>query len=510
VNAAAPTAQGAAARSQGLGLLAGCALVQSLALGLSPIAPAADWPEHLALATQLVRLWSGDPSATARFAVNPATHNAGVHYLVAALGQWIGVDLAGRLVLASYPPLLLGAAALLLRGRGLDGARALALVPAVLGFSLGWGLLNFCLATALGWALVGLVLGQIERPRAWRAALIGAGALLLGFTHVMAMLLTSLVAAVAGAELWWRRGRGLRPLGLVALAGLPLLAGCLYDLRVYALHTAADAGAYVSPIAPEFEPSLLSKLGIFGALLGGMFPGYPDTILCWGIVALLIAGIAGSWRARGGALRGPLLLLVALYLLIPSIFFNTHLVFQRLPQWALVGALLALPAWPGERRWLRAVGLLATLHTALVPVFFGLHARETWGALEVLRALPPGAMVTGLIEEPRTAGIRMHTLSHAPALAVVRGAEDEAYSFARWMGLPVVYRPAGHPLFSAASWEHDARRYEPESALARQYPVVLLRSAQPTEGSEQMALRLVGPRCRVLARSGGWALVDTR
>jgi hypothetical protein len=505
--------------------------VQSLALLLSPVAPAADWPEHLALATQMIRIWSGDPSATARFAINAATHNAGVHYLVALLGQWIGVDLAGRLVLASYPPLLLGAVVILLRGRGLDGARALALVPAVLGFSLGWGLINFCLASALGWALIGLVLGQIERPRAWRAALIGAGALLLGVTHVMAMLLTALVAAVGGVELWWRRGRGLRSLAVVALAGLPLLAGCLYDLRVYALHTAADAGAYLSPSAPEFEPSLRAKLGIFGALLGGMFTGYPDTVLCWGVVALLIGGVVGAWRASppgplslpgegepqaegggrgGGALIGPLLLLIALYLLVPSLFFNTHLVFQRLPQWVLVGALLAMPAWPGERRWQRAAGWLAALHTALVPVFFGLHARETRGAPEVLRALPPGAMVTGLIEEPRTAGIRMHTLSHAPALAVVQGAEDEAYSFARWMGLPVVYRPAGRAPFSPASWEHDARRYDPESALARRYPVVLLRSAQPAEDSEQMARRLVGPRGRVLARSGSWALVDTR
>ncbi len=504
--------EGAGEEKRSLRLVAACAIVQSLALGLSPVAPAADWPEHLALATQLIRLWSGDPSTAEIVAVNPATHNAGVHYLVAALGQAIGVDLAGRLVLASYPILLLGAVVFLLRGRGLSSARALALVPAVIGFSLGWGLINFCLATALGWSLVALVLGQIERPRAWRAALIGAAALLLGVTHVMAMLLTALVAAVAGVELWWRRGRGLRQLAIVALAGLPLLAGCLYDLRVYALHTATDAAAYVSPIAPEFEPSLRSKLGIFGALLGGMFTGYPDTFLCWGIVALLLAALVASWRAttEAPALRSPLLLLAALYVLVPSIFFNTHLVFQRLPQWVLVGALLAIPTWAGERRWRRAIGFLALIHTAMVPVFFGLHARETAGVAEVLRALPPGAMVTGLIEEPRTAGIRMHTLSHAPALAVVAGARDEAFSFARWMGLPVIYRSAGRTIFPPVSWEHNAHGYDPESALARRFPLVLLRSAQPGEGSDQMALRLVGPRGRVLARSGSWALVDTR
>ncbi|MCU0656968.1 MAG: hypothetical protein MUF64_17450 [Polyangiaceae bacterium] len=495
------------------GLVALAALALGACVAAMPFPPATDWPQHLALAALLRRLWDGDPVATALFAPNPATHNAGVHLLLAAAARWVPVTTAGRLLLGCYPPLLLLAVARLLRRLDLPAWRALLLVPAVLGFSFGWGLINFCLGSALAWLLVEGVLAQIERPSPGRALAIAAGSLALGVTHVMAMLLACLVAAVAGVERALRAPRRAAALARAALAGLLLLPGCIYDLHIYFLHTSKDPGAYTSPAGWAGEPGVLSKLGIFGALLSGLFTGNGDTVIAWLVVALL-AGLA--WAARGAGrspLLGPLPLLLALYLATPSVFFNTHLVFQRLPQWALVAAVAALPALRGRAEGLGRRGALglAGVYLAALPVQLGLHAREAGGALEVLASTPVGVCVTGVIEEPRTAGARVHALVHAAALAVPAGASEDAFSFARWMGLPVVYRPGLGPPYPERSWEHDGRRYSALDPLARRCPVALVRSAWPEEPEGVLRARLFsGVPARVLARSGAWWLVDTR
>lgn len=488
------------------------ALLLGVGLAALPVPPATDWPQHLALSTLLGRLWQGDPVTSAVFAANPATHNAGVHLLLAALSRWVSPLDTGRLLLGLYPPLLLLAASRLLRRLGLPAWRALLLVPAVLGFSLGWGLINFCLGTVLAWLLLDVLLAQIERPRLPRAALLAAGSLALGVTHVMAMLLACLVASVAALERVVRSPSPPRALARAAAAGALLLPGCLYDLRVYFLHTSADASAYISPPSWPDEPGLVRKLGLLGALLSGLFTSYADTVLAWCVVGLLLA-LAWLARGRRSPLISPLLLLAALYFATPSVVFNTHLIFQRLPLWMLLAALLALPPLPASaealgRRW--ALGI-SGLYLALLPVHLLLHHRETRGALEVLRAVPPGSCVTGGIEEARTLGVRLHTLTHVAALAIPLGASDEAFSFARWMGLPVVYRPERRPPYPERSWEHDGRRYDPESPLARRCPVVVLRSAWPEEPEEHLIRRVFGARqARVLARSGGWWLFDTR
>jgi hypothetical protein len=488
------------------------AVILGVSVAAMPLPPATDWPQHLALSALLQRLWSGDPGASAIFLSNPATHNAGVHLLLAALARWISPLDAGRLVLGLYPPLLLLAATRLLRRLDLPPWRALLLVPAVLGFSFGWGLINFCLGTALAWLLVEAVLAQIERPRLARGVLLAAGSLALGLTHVMAMLLACLVAAVAAFERIARSPDPRRALARAAFAGLLLLPGCLYDLRVYFLHTNADAGAYTSPGAWPDEPGIFRKLGLLGALLSGLFSSYADTVLAWLVVALLLA-LAWAARRLSSALLAPLLLLGALYVLTPSVFFNTHLIFQRLPQWMLMAALVALPPLPAAaealgRRW----GLLlAGAYLALLPPHLLLHHREARGALEVLRAVPRGVCVTGVIEEARTRGIRLHTLTHAAALAIPAGASDEAFSFARWIGLPVVYRKEQRPPYPERSWEHEGRSYDPEAPLARRCPVVLVRSGWVDEPTAPLLLRLFGERkARLLARSGAWFLVDTR
>jgi hypothetical protein len=517
-------------------LLVACAAALALCVLLSPIAPCIDWPQHLALSAVLGRLWRGEAGAGAVFALNGATHNAGAHFFVAALGGLIGVRAAGAVFLALYPPLLLLGVWRLLVQQGLPGARALLVVPAALGFSFGWGFGNFCMASALSWLLLAPLLSQVERLTARRALVLAVGSLVVGATHVMAMLLLCVTAASAGAERAVRlhlraraEGRagasGGLAVGRLLAAGAPLLAGCAWDLRVLFAHLAQDSASYSTPQAAAAfdEPGLLRKAALFGSLLSGLFTTYADSAVAWMAVALLLVAAAvavregGDVASPGAPLRLPLAALGAFYLLVPSVFANTHLVFQRAAQWVLCAALLALPALrPAREAWLaRAAGALAALYAfALLPLHLGVHAAESRRAIEVIAAVPRGASVVGVIEEPRSLAIRMPIYTHVAALAVAGGAAEDGFSFARWMGLPVIYRPGRAPPYPTPSWEHDGARYDARSALARRFPWVLVRTAWASEPDGNLSLRLFGEPCdgahiRLVSRRGGWALFDT-
>ncbi|RYE91963.1 MAG: hypothetical protein EOO75_07735, partial [Myxococcales bacterium] len=175
-------------------------------------------------------------------------------------------------------------------------------MPAVLGFSFGWGLINFCLGTALAWLLLDAALAQFDRPHPARALLLALGSLALGVTHVMALALAGLVAAAAGLE---RLARRQTSLARVALTGALLLPGAVYDLHVYSLHTSIDPGAYVTATAWVDEPGPLRKLGLLGALLSGLFTSYTDTAIAWLVVGCVIAlawaGRASSPHGRGAS-----------------------------------------------------------------------------------------------------------------------------------------------------------------------------------------------------------------
>jgi hypothetical protein len=505
----------------------------ALALALTPHPPCIDLPQHIALGAVLRRLWDADPATLEAFAANPATHNGGLHFLLALAAPLVPVELGARLLVAAYPPLLLAGLARALRALGLPLWRALVAVPALLGFSFGWGLINFCLGTALAWLGLALVLAQLAAPRAGRALALALLSAALGLTHVMAMALFGLVAAASALE-WALRSPAPAPapalparerLRRAALALAPLALGGAYDLWVVARHLASDAGSYTTPPLPPAEAAnaLWPKLYLFGSLCAGLFGSYLDNVLVWAAIALVAwlalarrpAAAPTAGRALPPNLVAPFALTLAVYLALPPVVFNTHLIYQRLAQWVFFSALLALPPRGGDERLApalaRGLAAAACLSTAL---HLALYSRELRGLDEVVGALPPGARSVGVIEEPRTRAVRMPTLTHAAALAVARGGLDDGFGFARWMGFPVVYRPGRRPPPQPSpSWEHDARRYDPKSALARHFPWVVARAAGEGEGDEALLRRLFGdeaPRVRVVRRAGRWAAIDTR
>jgi hypothetical protein len=499
------------------------ALVSVLALAVlvAPVLPCIDFPQHLAIATQLRRLWDGDPFATATFTANLATHNAGIAVFTAALGKVMPIELGGRLFFAAYPPLLMAGVLSLLRARGLPAWRALLILPATLSFAFAWGFVNFCVGTALAWLAVAVVVKQLDELTLRRALGLSALSIVLGATHVMAMLLCALIAGGVGIE-HLARTRTLAPRALarVGLAGAPLALGCAYDLAVYFAHVAHDAGSYTSSPGGFDTFSPLRKVAWFGTLVAGMYRTLGDTMLAWFLVALLVAMaiVASTTRAHereaGRPLIAPFLVTLAFYFAIPSVFANTHLIFQRTASWVVIAAVVAIPGLPdvASKRFSRVGAVLAIGATSLFPVHLALLAHETRGLDDALAAVPKGALLTGYMEASRTAAFRATVLSHVAALAVPRGAADEGFSFARLLGTPVVYRREKTPPYPNPTWEHGGHDYRVDDPLARAYPVLLVRLAWPDEPTEGASRRLFGAkrdRVKLLARSGAWAVWDT-
>ncbi len=129
-------------------------------------------------------------------------------------------------------------------------AHAALFTPILFSFSLGWGFVNYVLATAIAaWALVAIV-HAVVRPGAGALLAVAVLGLACAFAHVLAMLILCAAAAALALELSWRVTspssrsfgarwpRGFRLLRAVSLLGAlwrscPLAIGCVYCIAVY-------------------------------------------------------------------------------------------------------------------------------------------------------------------------------------------------------------------------------------------------------------------------------------
>ena len=480
---------------------------------LAPLLPSVDFPQHVASAEILRRLLV-DPAAAADVMRNPATHNAGVQVFAALVGSVVGVELAGRLFFALALVLQAVGFRRLVLALGLPEHRALVIVPVLLGFSMVWGLANFAMGTGLSLLALALLVNQIDKPSralVWLPIL----SLLISITHVMTMLLLAVFAAGLGLEQARRRGAALLR---TACLGALLLPGCGYDLWVLSRHLGVDAGSYTTASHGFATPGPLRKLALLGTLGSGLYASWLDIVLVWLLVAALAYALVRA--LRGGqrpAVVSVLGLALTLYLSVPSVFLNTHLVYQRLAFWIVLGLALALPE--GEPPLLprglplpTVLSALALGAALLAPVHFAVLAWETRDLRHVLARVPPGARLTGVIESPRSVAFRTPTLQHVHALAVAHGASDATFSFARYLGGPVVYRPDRIPPYPSPSWEHDARAYRHDAPLARAFPFVLHRLADARETTADACTRLFQERCGevlLVGRRGDTLLWDS-
>ena len=492
-----------ALRLEGKGATAcywGSLAVLAVAIFVPRLLPCTDYPQHLGLADIGRRLF--DPAAPehASFQLNLFTYNGLFHLLVAQLSRVLSIELAGRVVLASSLVLLGGASLALLRALGRPAGYAALMVPVIFSSSVGWGFVNYALGVALMTCALVFVARALRRPSI--ACAIGAAllSLLCAATHVLATLLLCLFAASLAPELALRataaRGQTLlqnatRAAVRATIALCPLLVGAAFCIAVYRVQYAWSPGSYSDPTLEGSAPSLGKKLLHFCAWATGLHADHSDQLFVLAaLVVVLVAWIASFRRGHGETTRRdasvvlPFVVVTAAYLMTPMVIIGTHVIFPRLAQAVVLAAVVSAPRITGARARLAEIACLglALFSSLNLLVHVALYARETDDASRVIDDLPAGRRATAVVYQPETFAFRGRTLVHLAAYYGARKHADWAYSFARFLSVPVRYTATGAPGWPARGWEFGPQDYDARCRYARTFDLVIV--AAPPEVAE--------------------------
>jgi hypothetical protein len=476
-----------------------------------------------------------DPAAPehALYKLNYFTYNGLFHVVVARVSTVLPIELAGRLMVALSLVAMAGAVVALVRVLRRPPEHAAIFTPILFSFSLGWGFVNYVLATAIAaWALV-FVARVAVRPRVGGVLVVGALGLACAFAHVLAMLILCAIAAGLALEMGWRasRSRGWRRAAAVVLraiaAAAPLLIGCVYCVLVYRLQYDWDPNMYRDPTIEGSAPPLWEKVVFFSGFATDLFWDRTDQVVLWLTVGTMCCSAWLAWRRRRAEeaqredpppILAPCVVTVLAYFATPMVLIGTHLIFPRLAQWAILGALLATPRFPDDiaaraRAWMLRLGLVAGVNTVLHTTLF---AVETSDASAVIDDLPEGGAATAVIWEPGTYAFRNGTLTHLAAYYGARKHGRWAFAFARYLSVPVRFLPQGQPAWPARGWEFSAEDYDPRCKYARAFPLVIVKAPEelPTDASGEPLLRALvfkqdAAAVKLLSHHGRYWAFDT-
>jgi hypothetical protein len=465
-------------------------------LFVTELLPCVDYPQHLALSDVTRRLANPAAPEHAEFQLNYFTYNGLFHIVVAAFSTLVPIELAGRIVVGVSLLAMAAAVLALVRVLRRPAAHALLFTPILFSFSVGWGFVNYVLATAIAaWALV-LVARVAVRPTLMATVAIGALGLACAFAHVLAMLILCGFGAALAAEAAWRaaprsRGPWRRALrtALCATAALtPLILGCIYCIKVYQTQYAWDPKMYRDPTIEGSAPPPWEKVVFFGAFATDLYHDGTDQIVLWGAVAIMGWSAMLAYKRRSAWDRphestppivAPMVVMILAYFATPMVLVGTHLIFPRLSQWAVLGAVLAMPSFlevsAAARAyvWMTRLALAAGANTLFHCALF---AWETKDASRLIDDLPPGRAATALIWEPGTLAFRNGSLTHLAAYYGARKHGRWAFAFARYLSVPVRFKPSSQPAWPSRGWEFSAEDYDPRCKYARAFPLVIVKA----------------------------------
>jgi hypothetical protein len=268
---------------------------------------------------------------------------------------------------------------------------------------------------------------------------------------------------------------------------------------------------YHDPTVEGSAPPLWQKVLYFGAFASDLHGDWSDQVMLFGAIGLVawsawLAYKRRRARARGEAVEpdfdaesrpivAPFVVTAIAYLATPMVLIGTHLIFPRLGQWVLFGAVLAAPRFPARlvaraEKWALRIGIAAGANIAL---HCSLFAIETNDASRVIDELPPGRAATAVIWEARTFAFRNGTLTHLAAYYAARRHGAWAFAFARYLSVPVRFRPGAQPPWPVKGWEFSGEDYNPRCKYARAFPLVIIKAPDEiaTDASGERDIRLL-------------------
>jgi hypothetical protein len=515
------------------------------ALFVPRLLPCVDYPQHLALSDVARRLMSSPGAPEHReYVLNVFTYNGLFHLVVAWISNFLPIETAGRLVVAVSVLGMATGALVLLRTLGRPPTYAALFTPLLFSFSLGWGFANYALASAVAvWASV-FVARVALRPNLADAAWVALLGFVCAFAHVLAMIILCVFAAALAVELSFRTAPSPRraPSTLLhmalrtTLALAPLLVGCVYCIAVYHRQYTWDPNMYRDPTIEGSAPPLWQKALFFGAFALDLFGDATDQIVMWVAIAVMTWAVVLAWRGRakrvahaastaplGPAAAAPpvvvpFVAMTIAYFATPMVLIGTHLIFPRIGQWVVLSAVLAVPRFPEAKaaralRYVLRLGLVAGVN---LFAHCALFAWETNDASALIDDLPPGRQVTAVIWDPWTIAFRNGTLTHLAAYYAARKHGQWAFAFARYLSVPVRFKPNSQPPWPAHGWEFDGEEYDPRCRYARAFPLVIIKAPAdiPQDESGESRVRSLVFRqdakaTRLLSHHGRFWAFDT-
>lgn len=451
----------------------------SLAFFLCRFPPMIDYPQHLAIGAILRRL--ADPSAPEwqLYDVNLITYNGGFHLLVAALSFVVAPEIAGKILLALYPPMLGLAGLALCRVANRPAWYALLLLPMTFSYAAGWGFVNYVVSVPV--ALLAFTYWlrwqKGEARMLWR---VWALSFVLAYTHVFATLCLCAAIGVAGmvrfAELgksWASRMLGLARLPLAVVPAI-VWCGLVFVRNRVSPHANWDASD------DGLDVPLWHKLQHLTAYAVGNFNDQSDQILLGLAIAVLIL----MWQSparRAKSHRTMAWLAVAffaLYCVIPRVMLGTWFMFERMPIWVLAFGIAAAPSLlPEADRRFRKLAAAIALAAAVNTAWHFARIPDEADASAILDEIPPGGRAVAVTfantgDPVVLREIWVHTLAYHQA----RRPGLIGYSFTRFESMPVHYRLDARPPLLPGGIEWHARLYDVRTDYGRFYDWVLVRT----------------------------------
>jgi hypothetical protein len=391
-----------------LGFVLSCLAMLPVLLAWTP--QMTDYPSHLA-GFKVMLDHGHDPFLTRYFLFKwEWTGNLGAELLMVPLAPLLGVEEAGRFIVALIP-FLSGMAIMAVEW----SLRKRIGVGAILAFAMIWspsflmGFLNYSLSLALAlFAFAGWV--RLEGWR-WRwAAMIPVG-FVVWVCHVSGWGVMGVL--VFGYE-WSRRRswRDWRPF----LKPWPLIFPLLPMLLGVGANTQVSYGRW---------GVLEYKWGILYKAMRSYDQVFDITSLCL-VLAVVVAALA--IRRFDGRVGWAALILLILTMAVPRQIFGGDYADYRLSTAALLVACLAID-WPVPRWGLALAGLLFSARIAVTSVVWFQDAQTARQMIAALDHVPEGARVATAVAIPRTQWF-FGPFEHFGSMAVVRRSSMENSNFA--------------------------------------------------------------------------------
>jgi hypothetical protein len=102
---------------------------------------------------------------------------------------------------------------------------------------------------------------------------------------------------------------------------------------------------------------------------------------------------------------------------------------------------------------------------------------------------------------------------HLAAYYAARKKGDWAFSFARYLSVPVRFRPGGAPPWPKVGWEFAAMDYNPRCKYARHFDLVLIKGPRGVHGEAAVRKTVFGrdaDAVRLVSHHGNYWAFDTQ